>query len=251
MKNNSSVWYTPTGHIYKLYIDMLLQDHLLIAGATGSGKSVILNGMISTALYNSPTETKLILIDPKRVELNSYKQLPHVISYASENDDIIKVLHDAINIMENRYKRMEERREKLSSEPHIYIIVDEFADLMTTCKKAVLPMFCRLAQLGRASKIHLVLATQRPTVDIINGQIKVNINSRIALRCPTAQDSRNIIERNGAEKLPLFGWGYYLKPCSCELHKIPKVDDDEIQRLIDWWEIQYEKPSTPIMRWFK
>ena len=120
---------------------------------------------------------------------------------------------------------------------HVYIIIDEFADLMTNYKKQTEITICRLALLGRAARIHLILATQRPTSDIINGKIKVNIDSRIALRCPTAQDSRNIININGAEKLPRYGSGYYLTPETMKpvLVTIPYTEPAEIQRVILHW----------------
>lgn len=228
---------TPGGNIHKLYADILKQPHTLIAGATGSGKSVLLNGLIATALYKAPSECQFILIDPKRVELRSYKELPHTLIHATETPDIIRALNYALCLMESRYKRAEEQGLKQSTETPIYIIIDEFADLMTTAQKYTLTPLCRLAQLGRAANIHLILATQRPTRDIINGQIKVNIDSRVALRCPTAQDSRNIINIKGAEMLPRNGYGYYLTPDTMQpvLVEIPFVSEDEINRLIAHW----------------
>ena len=132
---------------------------------------------------------------------------------------------------------MQRARQKLTSEPPIYIIIDEFADLMTTQRKTVLPTLCRIAQLGRAAKIHLILATQRPTRDIVNGQIKVNIDCRVALRCPTAQDSRNIIGVKGAEMLPKIGYGLYLTPDTMQPIpvKIPFVPENEIQNSMNKW----------------
>lgn len=215
--------------------DMLHQPHLLIAGSTGSGKSVLINSLIYTALEDAPTRTQFILIDPKRVELVDYKPLPHVLEYASEPDEIQATLQCAVALMEYRYKHMQKLHQKKSDRPDVYIIIDEFADLMTTQKKQTLPHLIRIAQLGRAANIHLILATQRPTKDIISGQIKVNIDSRIALRCPTAQDSRNIINIKGAETLPRYGYGYYLTANGCELISIPMTAPEDIQRRIDWW----------------
>ena len=132
---------------------------------------------------------------------------------------------------------------KKSGEPDIYIIIDEFADLMTTQKRETMPQIIRLAQLGRAANLHLILATQRPTRDIINGQIKVNLDSRIALRCPTAQDSRNIINTKGAETLPRYGFGYYLTPNGCELVKIPMTPPEELAARVEWWTSQARHKS--------
>lgn len=231
-------WKTPGGSAAAVCLDMLKQPHLLIAGSTGSGKSVLLNSLIYTALFQAPHRCRLILIDPKRVELVEYKQLPHTITYASEPPDIAAALVYAVDTMESRYKQMQKAHQKQSTEPDIFIIIDEFADLMTTQKRQTLQPLQRLAQLGRAANLHLVIATQRPTRDIINGQIKVNLDSRIALRCPTAQDSRNIINAKGAETLPRFGFGYYLTPNGCELVKIPYTPPEELAARVEWWEAQ-------------
>lgn len=229
-------WITPGGNANNLCLSLLNQPHALIAGSTGSGKSVLINSIIYTALYQPPNCCKLVLIDPKRVELYRYKNIPHTLIYAIETPDIINALCDSIEIMERRYKAMQRRGQLKSTDPDIYIIIDEYADLMTTAKKAVTPLICRIAQLGRAANMHLILATQRPTRDIITGQIKVNLDSRVALRCPTPQDSRNIIDVKGAETLPRYGFGYYLTPeYGLQLVKIPFTDPQEIAARIQWW----------------
>lgn len=238
-------WKTPGGTAAAVCLDMLEQPHLLIAGSTGSGKSVLLNTLIYTALYKAPHRCNFILIDPKRVELIDYIELPHTLIYASEPPDIIETLNRCINLMESRYKVLQaEHRKKWDDNEHTYIFIDEFADLMTTQKRETMPQIIRLAQLGRAANLHLILATQRPTRDIINGQIKVNLDSRVALRCPTAQDSRNIINTKGAETLPRYGFGYYLTPKGCELIKIPMTPPEAIAERVQWWEAQ--KPHKSI-----
>ena len=238
-------WKTPGGTAAAVCLDMLEQPHLLIAGSTGSGKSVLINSIIYTALYKAPCNCELILIDPKRVELIDYKELPHTLIYASEPPEIVETLNRCINLMESRYKILQaEHRKKWNDDEHIYIFIDEFADLMTTQKRETMPQIIRLAQLGRAANLHLILATQRPTRDIINGQIKVNLDSRVALRCPTAQDSRNIINTKGAETLPRYGFGYYLTPKGCELIKIPMTPPEAIAERVQWWEAQ--KPHKSI-----
>lgn len=233
-------WNTPGGMAAAVCIDMLKQPHLLIAGSTGSGKSVIINSLVYTALYAAPTACGFILIDPKRVELIEYARLPHCIRYASELSEIAATLMAVVDLMEQRYKAMQAARQKKSTERDIYIIIDEFADLMTTQKRQTLAPLCRLAQLGRAANLHLIAATQRPTKDIINGQIKVNMDSRLALRCPTAQDSRNIINVKGAETLPRYGFGYYLTPetMTPQLIRIPYTDPTDITARVKWWEDQ-------------
>lgn len=235
-------WKTPGGTAAAVCLDMLKQPHLLIAGSTGSGKSVLLNTLIYTALYKAPHECNFILIDPKRVELIDYKELPHTLIYASEPPDIAAALDACINLMETRYKTLQAQRLKQWKSDHTCIFIDEFADLMTTQKRETMPQIIRLAQLGRAANLHLIIATQRPTRDIINGQIKVNLDSRVALRCPTAQDSRNIINTKGAETLPLYGFGYYLTPKGCELIKIPMIPPEAMTERVQWWEKQKDPP---------
>lgn len=241
-------WNTPGGNAPAICLDMLKQPHLLIAGATGSGKSVLINSIIYTALYSSPANIKFILIDPKRVELNNYKTLPHVIGYASEPEQIETALISAVELMESRFKAMQAVKVKEYSGAHIYVIIDEFADLMTTQKKQTLPLLQRIAQLGRAARVHLIAATQRPTRDIINGQIKVNMDSRVALRCPTSQDSRNIINIKGAETLPRYGQGYYLTPETMQPIKIdiPYITDETIADRIRF----YTKQLNIIRKWY-
>ena len=124
------VWTTPQGEYYSLYGDMLKQPHLLIAGATGSGKSVVINGLVYAALHDSPARVELILIDPKRVELVDYKTLPHTIKYASEPGDMVQALEKAMEITESRYKAMQRDRVKKYSGGAVYVIIDELADLM-------------------------------------------------------------------------------------------------------------------------
>lgn len=209
----------------KLINDMLRQPHLLIAGATGSGKSVLINGIVKTIIRTSPND-KLVLIDPKKVELWEYHRDRHTLAYADETAAIVATLRNCIQTMELRYFAMKQTGAKEAPFSHIYVIIDEYADLMITAKKEVQPLIIRLSQLGRAARIHLIMATQRPTRDIITGAIKVNMDSRVALRCPTAQDSRNIINMNGAEKLPRYGKGYYLTPETMHpvLVDIPMID---------------------------
>lgn len=223
-----------TRQIPLLFTDILKQPHTLIAGSTGSGKSVLINGLIYDCIFDSPAKKQLVLIDPKRVELMQYKSLPHTIAYASEQRDIKQLIDYCVRLMDYRYQVMQSYGIKKSSDPHIYIFVDEFADLITTQKRDVIKPLCRIAQLGRAANIHLILATQRPTRDIIDGQIKVNIDSRIALRVPTKQDSRNIINAAGAELLPKFGKAYYLTPDTIYpvLVDIPYIPDEEIASAI-------------------
>ena len=186
--------------VNSLYYDMIQQPHLLIAGATGSGKSVLVNQLLHTLLsYSTPG---LILIDCKGVELSEYRGYTNTLYYADSPAQAVKSLEYAVNIMESRYKQLQAAGLKKWTGADIYIIIDEFADLMTTSKKTVQPLIQRLAQLGRAAKVHIILCTQCPLRDIIPTAIKCNFDSRIALRTATAQDSRNILGIPGAETLP-------------------------------------------------
>lgn len=240
-------WITPGGEYYEICQNMLDQPHLLIAGSTGSGKSVLINTLIYTLLLKSPRGAALALIDPKRVELVQYRGLPHVLQYASEPAEILTLLRVAVEFMEQRYREMQAARQRKSTETPVYIIIDEYADLVTTQKRAVEPLIMRIAQLGRAANMHLIIATQRPTRDVITGQIKVNIDARVALRCPTATDSRNIINVGGAESLPRYGYGYYSTPDGLELVQIPLTSEKDLAQRVAFWEDQ----ARARLPWYK
>lgn len=233
----SKTWLTPEGEYYEHIEHMINQYHLLIGGASRSGKSVLLNTIIHTALLKSPARLEFMLIDPKRVELSDYKKLPHTIGYASEHSDIIKLLQSAVDLMERRYKEMSRKKVKVYEGKHLYIIFDEFGDLMTTSKKQVEPLIIRLAQLGAAAKIHLILATQNPSRQTITAGIKVNITASVALRCREPIESRMILGCKGAELLPQYGQGFYVTPdhTTPQLIPIPLTTDEAIKERVQWW----------------
>ena len=226
---------TPAGQYYTLYADMLNQSHLLIAGMTGSGKSVVINGLIATALYRGPSQAGLILIDPKRVELVQYKDVPHCIRYASEPDEMIQALQDALKLIETRYRTMQRDRVRKYQGGDVYIFIDELADLMTTRKKQVLPLLQRIAQIGRAAAVHLIAATQCPLAKVIPTEIKVNFDAIVGLHTRSPQDSRNILGVTGCETLPRYGKGYYMTPSGLTLYTIPMVTDKELDNLTRYW----------------
>lgn len=235
------IWKTPAGTSCTLYDNMLAQPHLLIAGATGSGKSVAINGIMHSALFNSPAKTEFILIDPKRVELCEYKRLPHTLYYASEPQEMVRALEYAIGITEARYKAMQKAGKRKSDDSNVYIIIDELADLMTTNKREVQPLIQRICQIGRAARVHVIAATQCPLASVIPTPIKVNFDARLGLRTRSAQDSRNILGYTGLESLPRFGQGVYMTPEEDTLYNIPMIPDSERQRLINHW--QHTKPK--------
>lgn len=230
---------TPAGSVHNLYLDMLDQPHIMIAGATGSGKSVAINGMISTALYSLPLDRPggkaFILIDPKRVELVQVRTVPHTLLYASEPADMIAALNTAMQLTETRYRRMQAAGIRKYDGSDVYIIIDEFADLMTTDRKHVQPLVQRLAQIGRAARVHIVLATQTPIAKVIPTEIKCNFDSRLGLRARSAQDSRNIIGKAGLESLDRYGTGYYMTPAQESFVKVPLVSDQELTELVQYW----------------
>jgi S-DNA-T family DNA segregation ATPase FtsK/SpoIIIE len=227
------------GEVY--VTDLAVMPHLLIAGATGTGKSVALNALIASILYKaSPDEVKLILIDPKRLEFTLYEGIPHLLSpVINDPKKAGGVLMDAIKKMEERYHRLsflkvrdivqynhqiykilQEKKGKLTDEekqkfkplPYIIIIIDELAELMMIGAQEVEYCIARLAQLARAVGIHLVLATQRPSIDVITGTIKNNFSCRIAFRVPSKVDSRIIIDTSGADKLLGLGDLLFMPP---------------------------------------
>lgn len=200
-----------------IYVDLSKMPHLLIAGATGMGKSVCINSMIVSLLYKAtPDEVKLILVDPKKVELNIYNGLPHLlVPVVTDPKKAAGALQWAVTEMERRFSLIEEvgmrdlrgynniTKDDEDKEflPQILIIIDELADLMMTAPDDVEESICRLAQKARAAGMHLIIGTQRPSVDVITGLIKANIPSRIAFTVASQVDSRTIIDINGAEKL--------------------------------------------------
>ena len=227
---------TPTGKFSNLYKDMLNQTHLLVAGKTKSGKSVVI---ITAALYRLPLDQKggahFILIDPKRVELSMYRKLPHTLKYASEPQEMIDALNYAMELTEKRYKVMQKLGVRKYNGSDVYVVIDEFADLMTAQRRTVMPLVQRLAQIGRAANVHIILATQTPISKILPTEIKCNFDSRVGLRTRSAQDSRNIIGKTGLELLPEYGKGYYMKPEEERYYNIPMVPEEEINRLIEYW----------------
>lgn len=245
-------WTTPSGEAYNLYLDMLKQPHLMVAGATGSGKSVVINALIYTAMANFPCDkttagtpgAQFILIDPKRVELARYKDLPHVLRYASEPGEMVQAIKYAMDITEARYRAMQKAGEYKYSGGHVYLIIDEFADLMTTNKKQVQPLIQRLSQIGRAANVHIILATQCPLAKVIPTEIKVNFDARLGLRTACAQDSRNILRKPGLECLPRYGQGIYSTPEEYTLYNIPMIPPEAISERIKWWVDQKPRHSA-------
>ncbi len=234
-----------------IYADISRMPHLLIAGETGSGKSVCINTIIVSLLYGaSPKDVQLILVDPKKVELKPYENIPHLrIPIVTDPKKAAGALNWAVAEMMNRYKTFamkgakdlprfnavmaKEGHEKL---PYLVIIIDELADLMMTASKEVEDAICRIAQLGRAAGIHLIIATQTPRVNVITGNIKVNVPTRIAFAVSSQVDSRVILDMAGAEKLLGRGDMLYTPPGSSKPIRVQGcyIDDSEIETITDF-----------------
>ena len=245
--------------------------HLLIAGQTGSGKSVMINTLLSSLLYrNSPSDMKLILVDPKQVEMAPYEDIPHLLTpVITEPEKTISALKWAVNEMERRYKllaaekirnikdynqKLQSRGKKIAiadengnvqehedgSMPYIVIVVDEMADLMMIAKRDVEALIVRLAQKARAVGIHLVLATQRPSVDVITGLIKANVPARISFTVASQVDSMTILDQAGAEKLLGQGDMLLYTPSMSKPKRIQGawVTDDEVNKITDHLRMQ-------------
>jgi len=247
--------------------DLSSMPHLLIAGSTGTGKSVFINSLMMSMLYKAtPDEVKMVLVDPKRLELNLYEGIPHLIAPVVTDPKVASnVLRNATREMENRlkllaqrgvrnidqYNRTFQKQQSLSlfdnaeeSEhkplPYLIIVIDELADLMMVDTNNVEESITRLAQMARAVGIHLILATQRPSVDVITGLIKANFPARISFRVASKVDSRTILDANGSESLLGNGDMLYLPAGSARLHRIhgPLVTEDEITAVCDFWRQQ-------------
>jgi S-DNA-T family DNA segregation ATPase FtsK/SpoIIIE len=246
--------------------DLATMPHVLIAGSTGSGKSVAINAMIMSVLYKAtPQQVRLILVDPKRVELGMYEGIPHLFTpIITEPKLAANALRNAVREMERRLKLLASRsvrnidqynklfdnqtpslfedREAEQPLPHMIIIIDELADLMMLDKANVEEAITRLAQMARAVGIHLVLATQRPSVDVITGLIKANVPTRISFRLATKVDSRTILDSNGAEALLGRGDMLFLPPGTSRLQRLhaPFVTEKEIAAVVEFWKNQGE-----------
>lgn len=233
-------WITPGGCALDWVQQLTNESHVLIGGTTGSGKSILLNYIIYTLLLKSPNGARLLLIDPKGCELVEFADLPHVWKHCDTVRDCVQGLADACALMDSRFKEMKQNHQKQSTAPPVYVLIDEWIDLKTQAGKlAELPAL-RLIAKGRASNIHIILCTQRPTREIITGAIRANFPAVVALRCNNRQESRNLLDIGGAEALPLYGSALYKSPRSRapELVQVEQISPEELARVVEHWKRQ-------------
>ncbi len=247
--------------------DLSKMPHMLVAGTTGSGKSVCVNGMIVSLLYRfAPSELQIVMIDPKQVEMAVYEGIPHLIGFdeTARGEIIVEpkkaavALNQLVDIMESRYKEFRGQKVRNIEEfnasaeepmPWIVVIIDELADLMMVASKTVETSICRLAQKARAAGIHMVVATQRPSADVVTGLIKVNIPSRAAFAVSSQVDSRVILDTSGAEHLLGKGDMLFLPVDKSSPMRLQGsfVSNEEIQRVVEFWQNQEMPPNRIVL----
>jgi S-DNA-T family DNA segregation ATPase FtsK/SpoIIIE len=242
--------------------DLAAMPHLLIAGATGSGKSVCINAIVACLLFsNSPDSLRLIMIDPKRVELAPFNHIPHLLGpVVVDVQEVVPCLQWITREMDNRFaefgqagvRNIEAYNEKMAKSggaamPYIVALIDELADLMLVAPEDTEKQLTRLAQMARATGIHLVIATQRPSVDVVTGLIKANFPARISFAVTSSVDSRVVLDTPGAEKLLGRGDMLYMASDSSKLQRLQGcfVSDEEIARLVNFWREQAAADPRP------
>lgn len=227
------------------YSDILKQTHTLIAGTTGSGKSVLINGIMLKLADQKLNTVFCHLIDLKKVELIAWKKLPHTLSYSDNISSAVSALSNTVKEIEKRYSIMQMKHLKICPYAPVYVIIDELADLMTVAKKDVLPLLQRIGQIGRAANVHMIAATQCPLATVIPTSLKVNFTCIIGLKTRSKQDSRNILGITGCEELPMYGYGYVLIPGKdITLYSIPYVSDSDVSAMMDTWKNQVKLDSA-------
>ena len=231
----------PGGNIYTLYRNLSEKSHLLIAGATGSGKSVTVAGIIHTLLTTcSPVSCQFTMIDPKKVELIDYEPLPHTVQYASEPADIVAALDWSLKETERRYSVMQKQHVKEYNGPVLYVIIDELADLMVSMRNDTLPQLQRIAQIGRAANVRIIACSQNIMAQTIPTVLKCNFPAVLGLRTATKSQSRYLISAPGCETLPdpkrvCTAYGYLRDGADLEKHQLYMWPESEIRKLINYW----------------
>lgn len=252
IKETKRTWSCPAGESWKICNDILKQTHIVIGGTTGAGKSTLLHSIMWSALIHSPARVQFILIDLKGVELRRYRRLPHTIAYADEPTEAVRAIKIAEEIMYHRLNELKRRDAVMYNGNDIYLIIDELAVLMQTAKAKVLEPLSNIMRLGRATKVHVIGATQNPSRSRGGGlpaEIVQNATAAIALRCRSAIESRQIIGVGGAENLPINGYGMYWNPSGISQEIMPMTSDDDLTQRINYWKQQTPKTERKL-KWF-
>ena len=242
---------TETKQPFKWVKDLTASGRILIAGCSGSGKSVALKDIIYTLMARDPDKNQFVFVDLKRVELKVFKTAPHTLAYVTEPEHVEEALNRVLMLIDARYRKMEAEDKLVSDAAAVWVVIDEYADLVTIGSKAIEKAVQRIAQIGRASRVNLILCTQRPTKDILNGKISCNLDSRLALRCVCSQDSRNILSVSGAEELPDYGKAIMQIKGRNSTIEIPFLDQEELKARVAAWKGTYrtaESTVTPYVR---
>lgn len=232
---------TPAGKIYKLYKELSECNHVLIAGATGSGKSVVLNGILHEILMtSSPFNAEFVLIDPKKVELIDYKDLPHTAFYADDPRKILDSLSWTLREIDRRYTHMQRKGIKEYDGSVLYVIIDELADLMTAMRKESLPLLQRIAQIGRAARVRIIACSQNILAQTIPTVLKCNFSTVLGLRTATKAQSRFLISEGGCELLPDpkragTAFGYLRDGADLTKYQLHMWSEDELRKVINYW----------------
>ena len=233
---------TPAGEFSEFYNSLLDTVHLLIAGAAGSGKSTVVNGIMHAALFRAPSEVQFILIDPKGTELSMYRRLPHCIAYAQSENECIAALEGAMETTRRRFKAMQRAGAREYNGPHIYVVIDELMYMFNrpTIKKRAMGLLQDIMVIARAARVHVIACTQNPTTATIPATLRCNFDSRLGLRTATAQDSRNILGVKGCETFPApkiagKALGAYMNDGTIELRNLTRIAEKDLQSMIDYW----------------
>ena len=252
IRETTRTWSCPAGSSWKICNDILKQTHIVIGGTTGSGKSTLLHSIMYSALIHSPARIQFVLIDLKGVELRRYRTLPHTIRYADEPTDAVEAIKLTEEIMRKRLNELKRTDAVMYNGNDIYLVIDELAVLMQTAKAKVLEPLSNIMRLGRATKVHVIGATQNPSRSRGGGlpaEIVQNATAAIALRCRSSIESRQIIGIAGAEKLPLHGHGLYWRAEGTSDEIMPMTSDKDLAERIEYWKKQNPKAERRL-RWF-
>ena len=233
---------------FRWVLELIESGRILIGGCSGSGKSVALKDIIYTLMARDPNTNQFVFVDLKRVELKVFKPAPHTLAYVTEPQDVEQALNRVLMLIDARYRRMEQRNELKSSDPAVWVVVDEYADLVTMGNKRIEKAIQRIAQIGRACKVFLILCTQCPLASIITTPIKANFSSRLACRTVCAQDSRNILNgMNGAEKLPKYGKAIMQVDGNNTTVDIPFLTQEELESRVRAWRGTYRNAESTVI----